>query len=199
VQILQYLDMIIGYAFVMLLLATLSGAVVEAIQTVCRSRTFALEDAISRLLQELGVDNQAAPRAAKELTSAPPVKGQLMGTDAIPREEFVLLLLQKAASDPGIGNALQKFNLGDLGQLRLNIEKEILKQEAADPLAPSHVWRVKAMEAAGVGTLAGRVFAWCDNMTRRVDDTVAFQGRALGLVRQPWLLLAAPGRFSWIY
>jgi hypothetical protein len=174
--------MIIGYAFVMLLLATLSGAVVEVIQTICRSRTFALEAGVSRLLQELGMSSQTAPKTAKAITAHHIPLDRGGSADAIPREEFVLLLLQHAASDPGLATALEPFKLGDLGPLRLNIEKEILKQEAADPQAPAYVSRVKAMEAAGAGALAGRVFAWYDSLTRRVDDTVAFQGRVLGVV-----------------
>ena len=195
--ILQYLDVAIGYAFAMLLLATLTGAAVEAIQAILRSRTFALEKGLANMIENLGLDAATAARLAKEVTKDAPVKGSLLSTDAVQREEFIVILLRKAVAAAGsadgnsVGNedgkalreALLKLTPGkNPEQLLRDIEQNLLKMEADEPDAPSYVWRVKAMQAAGAGPLAGRVFSWYDNMTRRVDDAVNFQGRAFGLV-----------------
>ena len=172
--ILQYLDVAIGYAFAMLLLATLTGAAVEVIQAILRSRTFALEKGLANMIENLGLDAATAARLAKEVTNDAPVKGSLLSTDAMQREEFILILLRKAAAaeENASGNepasldgsanrqqdceALRKALLALADgkkpeQLLREIEQNLLKMEAEHPDAPSYVWRVNLHFSPGVG------------------------------------------------
>lgn len=213
--ILYWLDVGIGYAFAMLLLATLTGAIVAAVQVGLKSRTKWLADGLMSIIANLdpsktpgrgeGHDPFAAKTAvltdevkqlAWSIVSDVSVKGGTQLAEVIGREEFVLLLLRNAAIGPdGAEGKLWKLCVELTGRtpgdLLGAIQEKLVEMEQAEPQAPAYLWRVKAIHAAGASALAGRVFAWYDNTMRRVEDRVSYAARK-------WSVLFALGLCAWM-
>lgn len=213
--VLYWLDVGIGYAFAMLLMATLTGAFVAAIQAAFSARTKWLADGLMSIIANLDPQktlpcgagpalnkskeellSEEAKQLAWTIVSDVSVKGGKQLADIIGREELVLLLLRNAAtSAKGEEGTLWKLCV-DLTkktppQLLADIEALLVKEEQADPQAPAYLWRVRAIYEAGAAPLAGRVFAWYDNTMRRVEDRVNYAARkwsiAVSLVLCAWM------------
>lgn len=217
-SILQWIDVGIGYAFAMLLLATLTGAFVGLVQSIWRTRARQLEDGIVSILANLAPGEALSGKAdvadsvlpasktslvhpkvvqlARSIINDVSVKGSWLAADIIQREEFVLLILRKAAADPaGKDGFLWKLVVELTGkppaELLTDIETLLVEIEQADPKAPAYLWKVRAIYRAGAAALAGRIFAWYDNTMRRVEDRVNFSARwwslAFSLVLCIWM------------
>jgi hypothetical protein len=199
--VLYWLDVGIGYAFAMLLMATLTGAFVALVQAAFQSRTRWLADGLMSIIANLdphttksetepkgpfATKGEALTEEARKLAWAivgdVSVKGGTQLAEVIGREELVLLLLRNAAiGADGEQGKLWKLCVKLTGQtpgdLLGVIQTKLVEMEQADPDAPAYLWRVRAIHAAGAGALAGRVFAWYDNTMRRVEDRINYAGR----------------------
>ncbi|MCC7156113.1 MAG: hypothetical protein IT161_16165 [Bryobacterales bacterium] len=184
--VLQYLDVAIGYVLAILLAATAVGAAMQAIQTLARVRQHRLRDGLASLIAGLGPElAKEARQLAVEMTNESRVKGGNTAAEVISREEFIFLLLRKAAEggpDSSLGKTVKSLTGKDAADVITAIQELLVQEEVRDPKAPSYLWKVRAIAEAGCGKLAGRVFAWYDHTMDRVEDRVNFNGRLISAV-----------------
>lgn len=197
--VLQYLDVVLGMAVVMLILATAVAAASQTILTSALVRARHMVDGLDGLLERsLGADLSRGklaellsdPRIGEKSTLFSLVKlvnrrfsqFNLSPPEDLRREEFVLLLLEKLE-----GKALgfdPKTALSAIREHALSIEKQF-------PGLPAHEWRAKAIlkvaTESGTGLteearkkfagLVGSIFSAFDNTMDRVADHTAKAGR----------------------
>jgi len=186
---LHFLDVAIGFSLSMIVLATLIGTTTAVWLSVARSRINNLSKSL-----KLVVANLDDTLSDNDLTSL--VKSLLRdrmtnswiridflnigATEAIGREELVLLLLRKSAANGGVWlkvkDAIQSIAKRAPETLLREIEQEILLQEKEAPSAPSNVWRTNAL-AEVAPELASRLFAQFDDVMTRSDDNTAYTAK----------------------
>jgi hypothetical protein len=183
--VLQFLDVAIGYILAILLAATLTGAIVQAIQTLASVRQRRLRDGLQALIASLdpALSTEAAS-LAKTLTTSARARVSDLAAERLGREEFILLLLRQAADTPAgaLAKAVKDLTGKDADDLLKSIQDLLLRKEAEDPRAPAYLWKVRAFTEAGCGRLAGRIFAWYDHTMDRVEDRVTFNARLLAAI-----------------
>jgi hypothetical protein len=205
---LHYLDVIIGYAVAMAVLATLIGAAAATWIALIRTRTRHLRGGLATLVEQLGVKGEQCQQLAQELmmdrlvkaraiwtsltdpTDWGSVSGQLVrflrgfAAEPMQREELALILLRKAAE--GSEGALTALGLESGAKNRARdlltkVENAILRQEVENPTLPAYTWRTKAL-AEHVPQLAAPLFSHFDNLMDRVEDNVRASGKAGSVV-----------------
>lgn len=215
---LQYLDVIIGYAVAMMVLATLIGAASAIWISLIRTRTRHLSGGLASLLENLGVAGEQGHALANAIMMDRTVKARgiwssltdptdwksLPGAvirwvrgfaaEPIQREELALIILRKAAE--GNGAALKALGLpnatrGQARELLSKVETAMLLEEVEKPSLPAQTWRAKAL-ADNVRTLAAPLFSHFDNLMDRVEDNVKASGKASSAVFAAVFLLAYP-------
>lgn len=179
--VLQYIDVAVGYAFAMLVAATVVGAAVSVVQKMLKTRHEMLRRGLQVLIAGLDPSlKEDADSLARELTGEARVKDGGTAAERLGREEFVLLLLRRASGPEGhpqLAQAIRTLAGKEPGDLLQAIQERLVEEETKDPGAPAYLWRVRAISGAGAGAFAGRIFAWYDNTMDRVEDRIAFHSR----------------------
>lgn len=193
-ELFHYLDVAIGFSMVMAVLSAVAGTAAEGWLLMIRTRVRHLQDGLGMLLDGLKVADPV--QLAKDLLCDDRVrarflpeslvrmgKGMAMGAaEALTREDLVMNLLRKGLTNADLRSKLaQQFQIGDLEKTIAQIQAKMLEEETANPQAPSHLWRTKAV-AAVVPGLAARIFGEFDSMMDRVTDNVGFTGRIVSSV-----------------
>lgn len=190
-DVLHYLDVAIGFSLSMMVLATLVGTTTAMWLSVIRSRTNNLQAGLELIIGTLGPDLPTKDLAASLLRDKMVLSWlprRFSKTEAIGREEFVLMLLRNAnGAGPWseVSKVIQTITNQSPADLVKSVELAILAEEAADPSAPANVWRTKAL-AKTAPDLAARLFAQFDDVMTRTDDNTAYSTKvastALALV-----------------
>jgi hypothetical protein len=206
-NILHYVNVLIGFSLVMLLLSVVTSFAAQTWLLLLKTKSRAVGNGLANILEEIGLEKVFAKRHVDALLDrGSSIFGKQFGgalskvsarflagaPQNIGREEFVLLLLRKAVSDNELA-----MNLGfadkTAAKMKLQkLEEAILAEETKDPTLPAHVWRTKAMQTT-VLELASKIFARFDEALDRVSDDVAGFGKLLGiLITLPLLLVYWP-------
>lgn len=190
-DVLHYLDVAIGFSLSMMVLATLVGTTTAMWLSVIRSRTNNLQAGLELIIGTLDSTLPTKELAASLLRDKMVLSWLPRGfskTEAIGREEFVLMLLRKSAGDgpwAKLSATIQTITNQSPADIVKAVELAILAEEAADPDAPAHVWRTKAL-ARIAPDLAARLFAQFDDVMTRTDGNTAYSTKvastALALV-----------------
>lgn len=185
---LRYLDTAIGFTLGMTVLATLIGTVTAAWIAAIRSRSRDLAKGLQAVLSTLDAQREPEEFAPivnallrdKMLTSWIRLPRLNIGaTEAIGREELVLLLLRNAGKGghwTRIGEALERIIGQKPADALRAVEREMLEQERQSPSLPATVWRTRAL-AKVVPELASRLFAQFDDVMTRTEDNTAYSSK----------------------
>lgn len=206
-NILHYLNVIIGFSLVMLLLSIVTGFAAQAWLILFKTKSRAVGNGLTKMLEDIGFEKTFAKLNVDALLdTGSSIFGEKLGgflskisavflagaPKNIGREEFLLLLLRKASSDDALAKKLDFHDaVGANSKLR-DLEKEMLVEETKDPSLPVQVWRTKAMQTT-VPELAAKIFARFDEVIDRVDDDVSAFGKLLVIIiTLPLLLINWP-------
>jgi hypothetical protein len=200
---LHYLDVAIGFTLAMMVLASLVGTTTAIWLAAIRSKVRNLESGLTQVLGTLGGALSEADQLAivqsllrdKMMSSWSPVRWLGLGaTDAVGREEFVLMLLRRAG-DGGAwtkaGDAIKTITTKEPEEILRAVEAAILKEEAAHPEDPANVWRTRAL-AQEAPALAARLFVQFDDVLARADDNTAYSRKVAGVVLTLAFLVVYP-------
>ena len=188
-DMLHYLDVAIGFTLAMMVLATLIGTTTAMWLAAFQSKVRNLQNGLQQVLGSLGgaLDKTEQLEVVKRVlrgrmtASWSPVRWLGFGaTEAVGREEFVILLLRAGATDAEqkLGAAIEAIT-GQPPETTLRaVEKAILDQETANPSAPANVWRTRALKEAAPA-LAARLFSQFDDVLARADDNTAYSRKLL--------------------
>lgn len=201
-DMLHYLDVAIGFTLAMMVLATLIGTTTAMWLGAIQSKVRNLENGLSHVLSTLDANLSEADRLGivRSLlrdslmnTWSPLQKFGLGATDAIGREEFVLMLLKHAADQKwkSIADAVTSITGKQPTDLLRAVEAAILKEETDHPRDPAHVWRTRAL-AQEAPALAARLFVHFDGVLARTDDTTSHSRKVAGAVLTLAFLVAYP-------
>lgn len=205
VNILHFLNVLIGFSLVMLLLSIVTSTAAQAILVALRVRSRLVGRGLSGLLEDLGFDPEVARvQVSGLLTPRLPGSGHaspwsglldklLPGAPAdISREELVMLLMRQARLDDTVAKTLGLGTAQVVNEMQAKLDQAILAAEVDDSAQPAQVWRTRAMHAE-VPILASRVFARFDEVMDRVTDQFSFRGKLLGsVITLPLLLFFWP-------
>lgn len=202
-EILQYLDVAIGFTLGMMVLATLIGTTSAMWLAAIRSRIRDLENGLQQTLTVLGNTLSDVERLEvvksilrdRLMTGWAPVRWLGFGaTDAIGREEFVLMLLRRAGGPGAWGKletAIKAITNQDPRETLRAVEAAILTEEAANPNLPSHIWRTRAL-AQEAPALASRLFAQFDDVLTRAEDNTAYSSKVVSVLLTAVFLIVYP-------
>lgn len=202
--VLHFLDVGIGFALGMMVLATLIGTAAGVWLGLIRSRTRQVETALATLVRTLGtVDRGESEAIAGAMLSDSWVKTPFLGNGAamrflrsfspetIHREEFAVLLLRKAGEGHAQSLKAVGMTAAEASELLARVERSALELEAQDPHLPAPVWRTRALNQHA-GPIASRLFSQFDNIMDRVEDNVAFSAKAVAAVMAAIFLAGYP-------
>lgn len=206
-NILHYLNVLIGFSLVMLLLSIVTTFAAQTWVLIFKTKGRAVGNGLASMLEEIGFEKTFAKQNVDALLNkGSSIFGKKFGgvlnklsayflagaPKHIGREEFVLLLLRKAVSDNELA---MKLGFADqtTAQKQLEaLEKDMLAEETKDPTLPAQVWRTKAMQKI-VPELASKIFARFDDVLDRATEDVSAFGKFLGiLLTLPLLLMYWP-------
>ncbi len=206
-NILHYLNVIIGFSLIMLLLSIVTTFAAQTWVLIFKTKSRAVGNGLTSMLEEMGFEKAFAKQNVDALLNkGSSIFGKKFGgvlnklsayflagaPKHIGREEFVLLLLRKAVSDNELA---MKLGFADqtTAQNQLEaLEKDMLVEETKDPTLPAQVWRTKAMQKI-VPELASKIFARFDDVLDRATEDVSTFGKFLGiLLTLPLLLMYWP-------
>ena len=202
-NILHYLNVIIGFSLIMLLLSIVTTFAAQTWVLIFKTKSRAVGNGLTSMLEEMGFEKAFAKQNVDALLNkGSSIFGKKFGgvlnklsayflagaPKHIGREEFVLLLLRKAVSDNELA---MKLGFADqtTAQNQLEaLEKDMLVEETKDPTLPAQVWRTKAMQKI-VPELASKIFARFDDVLDRATEDVSTFGKFLGIILTLPLLL----------
>lgn len=206
-SILHYLNVIIGFSLVMLLLSIVTSFSAQAWLLLFKTKGRAVGRGLTSMLQDIGFDKAFAKQNVDALLDkgssifGERFEGALSKLRAyflagapknIGREEFVLLLLRKAGSDRDLAKKLGFADETAAKNKLETLEIEMLAEETKDPTLPAQIWRTKAMQTI-VPELASKIFARFDEVLDRVTEDVGMFGKFLGIIiALPLLLIYWP-------
>lgn len=206
-NILHYLNVIIGFSLVMLLLSIITSFAAQAWLIIFKTKARAVGNGLTSMLEDIGFEKAYAKLNVDALLDkgnsifGKKLGGILSSISAyflagapkdIGREEFLLLLLRKARSDKALADKLGFQDEAEANRKLGELEKEMLVEETKDPSLPVQVWRTKAMQTT-VPELASKIFARFDEVIDRVNDDVSAFGKILGIIiTLPLLLIYWP-------
>jgi hypothetical protein len=206
-NMLHYLNVIIGFSLVMLLLSIVTSFAAQAWLVLFKTKARAVGNGLTRMLEDIGFEKSYAKLNVDALLDkGSSIFGERLGgilssisayflagaPKDIGREEFLLLLLRKASSDKALADKLGFQDEAGANRKLGELEKEMLVEETKDPSLPVQVWRTKAMQTT-VPELASKIFARFDEVIDRVNDDVSAFGKILGIVITfPLLLIYWP-------
>lgn len=206
-NILHYVNVIIGFSLVMLLLSIVTTFAAQTWVLLFKTKGRAVGNGLAGMLEEIGFDKDFAKQNVDALlNTGSSIFGKKFGGSLnklsayflagapkhVGREEFVLLLLRKAISDNQLA-----MKLGFADQITAHkqletLEREMLAEETKDPTLPAQVWRTKAMQKI-VPELASKIFARFDEVLDRTTEDVSTFGKFLGIaLTLPLLLIYWP-------
>ena len=177
-NILHYLNVLIGFSLVMLLLSVVTSFAAQTWLLLLKTKSRAVGNGLASMLEEIGFEKAFAKRHVDALLDrGSSIFGKKFGgalsklsayflagaPQSIGREEFVLLLLRKAVSDNELATKLGFADETAAKNKLQELEEAILAEETKDPTLPAHVWRTKAMQAT-VPELASKIFARFDEV-----------------------------------
>ncbi len=206
-NILHYLNVLIGFSLVMLLLSVVTSFAAQTWLLLLKTQSRAVGNGLAGMLEDIGLEKALATQQVDALLNkGSSIFGKKLGgvlnkvsafllagaPKHIGREEFVLLLLRKAVSDNELATKLGFADETAAKSKLQELEEAILAEETKDPTLPAHLWRTKAMQAK-VPQLASKIFARFDEVLDRVTEDVAGFGKLLGiLITLPLLLIYWP-------
>ena len=191
--ILHYLDVAIGFTLGMLVLATLIATTTAMWLSAIRSRVRQLENGLHQVLGALGDPLTSAEQLEvakcllrdKSMNGWSPIQWLGFGaTEAMGREELVLLLLRRAGGDgvwKNVETAIERLTKQKPAEILQAVERAILEEEAEVPSSPANVSRTRALAKAAPG-LAAPLFAHFDDVMTRTDDNSAFSGKFVAAI-----------------
>ncbi len=197
---LHYLDVAIGFTLAMMVLATLVGTTTAMWLAAIQSKVRNLESGLTHVLGTLGADLTEADRLTivrsllrdKLMGSGSPFRRFGLGaTDAIGREEFVLMLLRRADAWPKVGEAVKRLTDKAPEDLLRAVESAILNEEADRPNDPANVWRTRAFKQEAPA-LAARLFVHFDDVLVRTDDNTSYSRKVAGALLTLAFLVVYP-------
>jgi len=187
-DMLHYLDVAIGFTLAMMVLATLVGTTTAMWLAAIQSKVRNLESGLTHVLGTLGAALTEAERLTivrsllrdKRMGSWSPFRRFGLGaTDAIGRDEFVLMLLRRADGWPRVGDTVESLTGKAPADLLRAVESAILNEEAAHPNDPANVQRTRAL-AQEAPALAARLFVHFDDVLVRTDDNTSYSRTVAG-------------------
>ncbi|NOU12212.1 MAG: hypothetical protein HOO98_19675 [Nitrospira sp.] len=206
-NLLHYLNVLIGFSLVMLLLSVVTSFAAQTWLYLLRTKSRAVGNGLVSMLEDIGIEKALATRQVdallhtgssifwKRLGGMPSKVSAFLLAGApkhIGREEFVLRLLRKAVSDNELATKLGFADETAAKSKLQELEEAILAEETKDPTLPAHLWRTKALQAT-VPKLASKIFARFDEVLDRVSEDVSGAGKMLGiLITLPLLLIYWP-------
>jgi hypothetical protein len=196
-SLLTYLDILIGFALVMLLASSIVTVLSQWLLNLRNYRAVILREGLKRLL--IQVDANLAPQAdkiAKTVLLHPLVAGvNWNGKDregvVIQREQLARVLLEVAATQLQLGNdgahikALRKaLDLdetdGDTPKALLEaIQARIVQLEIEFPSAATHMLRARAIVENASARFISGLMSWFDETSGRMTQIFAQHARAL--------------------
>ena len=197
---LHYLDVAIGFTLAMMVLATLIGTTTAMWLAAIQSKVRNLESGLTHVLGTLGAELTEAERLTivrsllrdKLMGSWSPFRRFGLGaTDAIGRDEFVLMLLRRADGWPRVGDTVKSLTGKAPAELLRAVESAILNEEAAHPNDPANVWRTRAL-AQEAPALAARLFVHFDDVLVRTDDNTSYSRKVAGALLTLAFLIVYP-------
>ncbi|MEQ1680482.1 MAG: hypothetical protein ABL950_07765 [Nitrospira sp.] len=206
-NILHYLNVLIGFSLVMLLLSIVTTFAAQTWVLIFKTKGRAVGNGLASMLEEIGFEKAFAKQNVDALLNkGSSIFGKKFGgalnklssyflagaPKHIGREEFVLLLLRKAVSDNELATKLGFADETGAKSKLQELEEAILAEETKDPTLPAHLWRTKAMQKI-VPELASKIFARFDDVLDRATEDVSAFGKFLGiLLTLPLLLINWP-------
>ncbi|TKB60807.1 MAG: hypothetical protein E8D48_12680 [Nitrospira sp.] len=206
-NILHYLNVLIGFSLVMLLLSVVTSFAAQTWLLLLKTQSRAVGNGLVGMLEDIGLEKALATQQVDALLNkGSSIFGRKLGgvlnkvsafllagaPKHIGREEFVLLLLRKAVSDNELATKLGFADKTAAKSKLQELEEAILVEETTDPTLPAHLWRTKAMQAK-VPELASKIFARFDDVLDRATEDVSAFGKFLGiLLTLPLLLIYWP-------
>lgn len=202
-NILHYLNVLIGFALVMLLLSIVTTFAAQTWVLIFKTKGRAVGNGLASMLEEIGFEKVFAKQNVDALLNkGSSIFGNKFGgvlnklsayflagaPNHIGREEFVLLLLRRAGSNRDLAEKLGFPDETVVKKKLEALEKEMLAEETKDSTLPAQVWRTKAMQTI-VPELASKIFARFDEVLDRVTEDVSTFGKFLGIVLTLPLLL----------
>jgi hypothetical protein len=180
---LKTLDVVIGFAFVMLVASSAVTVLTQTIVNALQLRGWTLRDGLARLLRQAdGALSEAGARDLAEAVLRHPLLSGVNGRRAavVGREELVPVLLH-LARPIGAGEAdsagrraarelVARTPLGSPGDTLRDIRHLELRIEGADPGMARHVRSAQAVITAAASDLTAVLFSWFDQTMDRVRD-----------------------------
>jgi hypothetical protein len=180
-NILNYLNVIIGFSLVMLILSIVTGSITQTCLTIFKIKSKEVYKSLEKILLDIGLEKDSSE--LKDILNSLGLKTSLpiavMPEEKnISREEFVLLLLKKAKLNEKLAKNLG-FQNGIVNELD-KLEKEMLAEETKDPSLPAQIWRTNAMQKI-VPDLASKIFSRFDGAMERVAEHINAVGKLFGI------------------
>jgi hypothetical protein len=193
---LEYLDVLIGFALVMLLVSSIVTLITQWLLNVSNYRAQVLQLGLEKLLTQ--IDGTLGPHTAKiaEAVLMHPLiagHGMIRGSrpgNVVSREELVRVLLELAKEngllkDEPARQALAALfatdNLDSPGEVLKAIERRAMELEVAFPTAASHFRQTRAIVENAAGSLVSGVMAWFDETSDRMTQLFARRARAVAI------------------
>lgn len=205
---LDYLDILIGFAMVMLIVSSLVTVITNWVLNFANYRGYVLRFGLMQLIKQ--VQPSLSPHAmelARTVLKHPLVAshnwrgGEQEGT-VIQREELIRVLLDLAASSdkltPEIARAL-RIALG-IGpddtatpkQILEAIEKRTMELEVASPGLSGQIIRTQAIVEKAAGAFVTSLMAWFDDLSGRMTQFFAKRARAITIIVAAVIALTLP-------
>ncbi|MDQ3776690.1 MAG: hypothetical protein M3461_21230 [Pseudomonadota bacterium] len=205
---LTYLDILIGFALVMLLASSIVTVLSQWLLNLRNYRAVVLREGLKLLL--IQVDGQLEPHAGEivqailrhPLVAGRDWKGQEQDGRVIQREGLVRVLLELATTRTKLrkkaGEALRKaLDLdpkdGDGPQATLDaIQARVVQLEIEFPNAAAHFLRTRAIVENASGRLVSGLMSWFDETADRMTQYFAQRARAVTIALSAVVALALP-------
>ncbi|KPF73714.1 hypothetical protein IP88_08605 [alpha proteobacterium AAP81b] len=189
---LHFLDVFIGFTFVMLVLSLAATALVETLANGIRNlKGVALRNSLADLLSRLlGLERQAALTVVDEM-----LRDRLLsdGTGKLAtvmqREEFFRLLLDKAGSNADLKAKLIEAGIADPAAMLAAVRLRILDYERSNPELSNAMRASLAMLDEATGPFLAKLNGWYDQTIDRVDAIFTAKIRVWTLVVSTLMVL----------
>lgn len=205
---LDYLDILIGFSMVMLLVSSLVTVITNWILNFANYRGFVLRFGLTQLIKQ--VEPSLSPHAAelaKTVLKHPLVashnwRGAEQEGTVIQREELIRVLLDLASSSdklpPQIARALRvALGIGPDDavtpkQILEAIERRTMELEVVSPKLSAQVVRTQAIVEHATGVFVTALMTWFDDLSERMTQFFAKRARAITIVVASVIALSLP-------
>lgn len=202
---LQTLDVVIGFAFVMMVASSAVTVLTQTVVNALQLRGWTLRDGLARLLRQ--ADDALPEGSARDLAEAVLRHPLLTGVNGrraavVGREELVPVLLhlarplaageQDSAGRQAARAVVARTPLGSPADALRDIRHLELRIEAADPGMARHVRAAQAVITAAASDLTAVLFSWFDQTMDRVRDRFVSHTRWITVAGALVVTLALP-------